>query len=136
MHAGPVYAWVHGCPLPRMAGVTASRAAMRVIPWAWVCCVLGIYAIPTHPAFDWPCRGVAERQESGTAIVSFGERKPGSKMDDTYGDNDVRVWLYVSLTPYPLSYGPRGPIGWVRQGKSGPLNFGWAVMAVTDVFLH
>ena len=60
----------------------------------------------------------------------------GSKKDDTYGDNDARVWLYVKLTPYPLSHGPRGPIGWVGHGKSGPLNFGPAAMAVTDVYTY
>ena len=69
-------------------------------------------------------------------IVSFGERIPGLKWMIVSATNDVRVWLYVNLTPYPLNHGPRGSIGWVGQGKSGPLNFAPGGMAVTDVFLH
>ena len=48
----------------------------------------------------------------------------------------VRVWLYVKLTPYPLSHGPRGSVGWVGHGEAGPLDFSRAAVAVTELFLH
>jgi hypothetical protein len=35
----------------------------------------------------------------------------------------VRVWLYVKLTAYPLSHGPKGSIGRVGHGEAGPLDF-------------
>ena len=58
--------------------------------------------------------------------------------DHLYGDSThvVRVWLYVKLTPYPLSHGPRGSIGWVGHGEAGPLDFSRADVAVTESFLH
>ena len=37
--------------------------------------------------------------------------------------HDVCVWLYVKLTPYPLSHDLMGSIGWVGHGGTGPLNF-------------
>ena len=36
-------------------------------------CVLGIHAARARPVRGWPCKGVAERQKSGEAIVSFGD---------------------------------------------------------------
>ena len=50
--------------------------------------------------------------------------------------NVVRVWLYVKLTPYPLSHGPRGTVGRVGNGEAGPLDFTQAAVAVTVLFLH
>jgi hypothetical protein len=35
--------------------------------------VLGIHAARARPVRGWPCRGFAERQKSGEAIVSFGD---------------------------------------------------------------
>ena len=45
--------------------------------------------------------------------------------------HDVCVWLYVKLTPYPPSHGPRGSIGWFEHGRTGPLKFTRGRLAVT-----
>ena len=94
--------------------------------------MLGIHAARARPVRGWPCRGFSERHKSGEAIVSFGD---GYLDQKAKSDNDARVWLYLKLRPYPLSHSPRGSIGWDWHGKSGPLNFGSAAMAVADGYL-
>ena len=57
--------------------------------------------------------------------------------DHTYGDrHDVRAWLYVKLTSYPLSHDPRDSIGCVGHSETGPLDFTRGGVTVTVVFLH
>ena len=48
--------------------------------------------------------------------------------------HDVRVWLYVKLTPSPLSHDPMGSVGWIWHGGIGPLNFASGGRTVTEVF--
>jgi hypothetical protein len=91
----------------------------------------------TRPPWPWlamqrPCGESGER-DSDTIIQC---EKPRLKQMILMATNVVRVCLYVRLTPYPLSHGPRGPIGWVGRGKSGPLNFTVAGSAVTVRNLH
>ena len=50
--------------------------------------------------------------------------------------HDVCVWLYVKLTPYPLSHDLMGSIGWVGHGGTGPLNFARGGRTVTEVSPH
>ena len=46
----------------------------------------------------------------------------------------VRVWLYVKLTPYPLTHDPGDSIGWVGHSKIGPLNFTRSGVTVTGFY--
>ena len=50
--------------------------------------------------------------------------------------HDVRAWLYVKLTSYPLSHDPRGSIGCVGHSETGPLDFTRGGVAVTELYLH
>ena len=53
-----------------------------------------------------------EPADGGSCMIGLREagaaRAPGSKMDDTYGDNDVRVWLYVSFDTISAQLRPKG----------------------------
>ena len=73
VHVRPVcvcWAGLTGLQRPLLAGLWARE---RASTGAKVLCVLGFYAVLAHPVRGWPCRGSAERQESGEAIVSFGD---------------------------------------------------------------
>jgi hypothetical protein len=50
--------------------------------------------------------------------------------------HDVRAWLYVKLTSYPLSHDPRDSVGCVGHSETGPLDFTRGGVTVTVVFLH
>jgi hypothetical protein len=91
----------------------------------------------TRPTWPWlamqrPCGASGERDSDSIILWLF----LGSKRMILMVTHVVRVWLYVKLTPYPLSHGPRGSIGRVGHGEAGPLDFTRAVVAVTGLFLH
>ena len=99
-------------------------------------CVLGFHTVRAHPGRGWPCHGLAERQESVTAIVSSSDLLLCLKWMILMATHDVRAWLYVKLTSYPLSHDSRGTIGCVGHSETGPLDFTRGGVAVTELYLH
>ena len=100
--------------------------------------MLMFHAIRAYPGRGWPWEGLGERQGRGVAIgiiqcLLLGRNRIMNRMIliATY---HACVWLCVKLTSYPLSHDPRGSVGWVEHGQTGPLDFTPGRMAVTLCF--
>ena len=77
-------------------GAACARVVCRArLCWPWL-------------AMEGPCEASGERESDGIIQCLF----LGLEGMILLATHDVRVWLYVKLTSYPLSHDPRGAIGW------------------------